>query len=383
MNILVDATQIPLKKGGVGVYAIGLIRALADRTTPHKLTVLVQSDEQDLDGIESTRVHLLKFPAKIFRHFACRFALEQLIVPLIIFCKRIDVLHSLHYSFPLLAGHAKRVVTVHDLTFFIFPHLHSNLKRHYFRAFTRLAARIADRVITVSECTRHDFLKFVGANPRKTSTVHLGRMELPEGWFRKDILETVRKRYGIDGDYLLFLGTIEPRKNLQNLVRAYAALLKDGISHRLVVVGAKGWDFAALFALLRELGIHDRVVFTGYVDDLTKYHLLKEASLFVYPSIYEGFGIPVLEALTLGVPTITGTAPALREVAGDAALQVDPHDPIALTLEIKRLLEDDSLRTELSAKALRRSKVFSWQTTAEKTLSVYSSALTETLLSQT
>jgi glycosyltransferase involved in cell wall biosynthesis len=375
MNILVDASQIPRNKGGVGVYAVGLVRALAAGASPHELTVLVQSDEHDFEGIESARVRLVKVPARIFRRLVCRFVLEQLLMPLILFWRRIDVIHSLHYSFPLFATRAKRVVTVHDLTFFRFPQLHTAFKRYYFKAFTRLAARIADRVITVSEGTRRDFMEVTGADPRKIRTVHLGRTELPDGWFREDILEAARKRFGIDGDYLLFVGTLEPRKNLQNLVRAYAALLKDGIAHRLVVVGGEGWDCGALFALVRELGVHERVVFTGYVDERTKVHLLQGAALFAYPSIYEGFGIPVLEALSLGVPTITGTAPALSEVAGDAALRVDPHDADALYRGMKRLLKDESLRRELSAKALRRSKEFSWRKAAEKTEAVYAAAL--------
>ncbi len=374
MNILIDATQIPRKKGGVGVYAVGLVRALAASVSPHKLTVLVQSDEHDFEGIESTRVRLIKVPAKIFRRLFFRFVLEQLVVPFLLFWKRIDVIHSLHYSFPLCTGRTKKVVTVHDLTFFRFPQLHTFCKRHYFKLFTKLAARLADRVVAVSENTRSDFILLTGAKPRKTCTVHLGRPEFADCWFQEHILEATRKRYGIDGDYLLFVGTLEPRKNLQNLVRAYAALLNEGLSHPLVIVGAEGWDCGAFFALIRKLGVHRHVVFTGYVDDRTKYHLLRGAVLFVYPSIYEGFGLPVLEALSLGVPTITGTAPALREVSGDAALQVDPYDVGALSRSMKRLLEDASLRQALSAKAFRRSKDFSWKKAAEETESVYVAA---------
>jgi glycosyltransferase involved in cell wall biosynthesis len=371
MKILIDASQIPRNKGGVGTYAVQLIRTLAGRTTAHRYVVLVQCDEEAFDDLQGPNLKLVRAPGRIFRRLPFRFALEQIFLPFLLVKHRVDILHSLHYSFPLLAFTAKRVVTVHDLTFFKFPGLHTAFKRYYFRVFILLAARLADRIITISESTRRDFIDRTGADEDQVSAALIGAPEVPGEWFRPEVVQAFRRRHGIDGKYVLFVGTLEPRKNIKTLILAFDRLTKNGETCHLVIVGAKGWDYEGIFGLVRQLRIERHVTFTGFVGNELKFNLIRNAALFVYPSFYEGFGIPVLEALSQGIPTITSNVSALIEVAGDAALLVDPSSVAELCQKMKLLLHDDALRSRLAHQGVRHSKSFNWQRTAQQTEAVY------------
>lgn len=371
MKILIDASQIPSNKGGVGTYAVQLIRTLAARASGHCYVVLVQSDEDAFDDLQGSNLLLVRAPGRVFRRLLFRFLLEQVYIPYLLVKFRVDVLHSLHYSFPLLACSTMRVVTVHDLTFFKFPALHTFVKRFYFRLCILSASRMADRIITISECTRRDLIARTGAKADKVSTAMIGRQEVPEQWFQPEIVQDFRRRHGIDGGYILFVGTLEPRKNIKTLINAFDRLLKDGEPYHLVIVGAKGWDYEGVFSLVRRLGIAKHVVFAGFVDDQVKFNLIRNAAIFVYPSFYEGFGIPVLEALSMGTPTITSNVSALIEVAGDAALLVDPSSVADLCQKMKLLLHDDALRRKIGSRGVRHSRSFNWQRTAQQTEAVY------------
>jgi len=371
MNILIDFTQIPKQKLGVGVYALNLVRQIAKLDLANSYYILMQDDEHSLDSLERNNFKLINIQSKIFRIVIFRLLLEQLLIPYITVRKRIDVVHSLHYSFPLLTFGAKKIVTIHDMTFFKFPKYHRVVKRYYFKFFTRLVARLADKIVSPSESTLKDFILWTGAKKEKVSVVHLGGWDWPMPSFPRERTELIKNKYGINGEYLLFIGMIEPRKNVANLILAFNKFLKVNNSYHLVIVGNKGWGYRQVFNLIDELKLHDKIIFTGFVEEDEKPYIIRGAKIFVYPSIYEGFGIPVLEALSLGVPTITSNVSSMPEVAGGAALLVDPTNVDELLSGIRRLLDDETLYQGLKKKAILQARKFSWRKTAQKTIELY------------
>ena len=180
--------------------------------------------------------------------------------------------------------------------------------------------------------------------------------------------------YGLTQPYVLYIGTIEPRKNLDRLTQAFSTLAQTYPTHTLVIAGMKGWMYESLFELVRTLGLENRVVFTGFVAETDKPFLIRGAEVFAYVSLYEGFGIPVLEALACGTPTLTSDVSSIPEVTGDAALLIDPSSVQDITAGLERLLADPSLRNELAAKSISQAARFSWPATAATTLNLYRKA---------
>jgi glycosyltransferase involved in cell wall biosynthesis len=371
MNILIDASQIPLEKTGVGVYADNLIHAILETDPRNRYTIVIQDDEKTFADVVQRNIRIVKYPARIFRKLLFRFILEQIFIPLLSLKLKIDVIHSLHYSFPLVAFGRKRVVTIHDMTFFKYPQVHEPCKIFYFRFFILMAARLASRTIVDSESTHRDFIARTDANPETVTTVLPGRPPTFDRPSAAPQAVITRERFGICGDYILFVGTLEPRKNLFRLILAFARLVTEGIPVQLLALGKKGWGYDPVYRLIEDLGIGNRIVFTGYVDEDEKRHLMKHAKVFVYPSLYEGFGLPLLEALALGLPSVTSNVSSLPEVAGSAAILVDPNDIEAIYRAIRRVLTDEKLRGELSAAARKQARRFSWRTAAKKTIEVY------------
>jgi glycosyltransferase involved in cell wall biosynthesis len=371
MRILIDCSQIPLNKSGVGNYAVNLVHELARHDMVNAYFLLVQSDETAFDGIKNKNFHRIQVNSRVFRKFFFRFWLEQFFLPCLFISRRIQVAHSLHYSFPLIRFRTKLSVTLADMTFFLMPMNHTFIKRHYFRAFILLAVGLANRIIVVSESTRRDFLNRFPAAKNKVTTIPLGKPEWVGGWQKGGIRTDPDSLFDLDQEYILFIGTLEPRKNLKSLVLAYHRLNQTKPIGPLVIVGAKGWGYEEIFRLVSRLGIREKVIFTGFIEDREKFMLLQKATVFVYPSFYEGFGLPVLEALAIGVPTITSNVSSMPEVAGDAALFVDPFDVQELSNALRALLENPSLRRALSAKGIEQAKKFTWKRAALETIDVY------------
>jgi len=375
MNVLIDAVAIRRNKAGVGVYAKSLIEELIRIPNGPHLFILAQNDDPDLDFSDHANVTMIRVPAKLFRKLPLRFLLEQAVLPFVLLRRRIDVLHSLHYSFPLVRFGTKQVVTLHDMTFFNMPEVHVRTKVFYFRAFIRAAARFAHNVIFVSHSTMRDCVRRLGPLRGGGEVIHLGKNDA----FRPDLdasqARRVREKYGIHGEYVLYVGTIEPRKNLVRLVSAFAEVSGRYPGLLLVIAGNKGWMYEDLMETVRNTRMESKVIFTGFVPEMEKPFLIASAKVFAYPSLYEGFGMPVLEALACGIPTLTSRVSSMPEVAGDAALLIDPMNTAELSLALDRLLSDDALREKLKQKALLQSAKFTWAKAAEMTLRVYESAL--------
>jgi glycosyltransferase involved in cell wall biosynthesis len=298
-----------------------------------------------------------------------RIAWEQLLAPALLARDGIDVVHAPVNVSPHFTTRPT-VVTVHDLAFRLFPAQYPGLKRRYLDALTRRSVEQADQVIAVSENTRADLLRFYRVNPERVRVIPNGVDPLLRPVDDAEVLARFRARHQLPDEFILALSTLQPRKNLIALFRAWARL--DASTRLpLVVAGARGWKVDPIFEEVRALGIADQVRFTGYAagDELALWY--SAATLFVYPSLYEGFGLPLLEAMACGTPVVSSNASSLPEVAGDAALLIDPRDVDGLAAAIDRLAHDPMLRTDLAKRGIERARQFSWMRTARETVEVY------------
>jgi glycosyltransferase involved in cell wall biosynthesis len=286
----------------------------------------------------------------------------------------VRLFHATAHLLPRLTG-ARSVFTLHDVAYLRFPQHHLPKNRIYLRAMMPRFVRRADAVIAVSEATRRDALRFYRLDPAK---IHV----IPEGVdprFTPDPdperVATVRDRYELPERFVLYVGTIEPRKNLTTLLEAYAELLRRRPEVGLVIAGGKGWLYEPFFERLRALGLERRVTLTGHVPDEDVPALMSAADVFAFPSEFEGFGLPPLEAMACGVPVVSSDAASLPEVVGDAGVLVPPHDVGAWVSALDRLLDDASLRDRLRAEGIARARTFTWDAAAAKTIEVYRSVL--------
>ena len=288
-----------------------------------------------------------------------------------------DVLFVPAHVLPLVHPRSS-VVTVHDLGYLTYPGAHRFLDGLYLDLSTRHNARAASRVIAISQATKDDLVQQCGIEPDKITVVYFGWDETMQPVEDEATIEKVKARYGIRGDYVLHVGTLQPRKNLGRLLEAYAMVRKQakrGETPCLVMAGRKGWLCDQIFQQVERLGLESEVVLPGYVpqDDLPA--LLSGARLFVFPSLYEGFGLPVLEAMACGTPVLCSNVSSLPEVAGDAALLVDPLDVKSMAEAMNRLLQDEGLRSQLVERGYRQVRQFSWERCARETLAVLEASI--------
>jgi len=340
---------------------------------PH-FFLLVQDDDPELDFGSRDHVTMIRVPAKIFRKLPFRFLLEQAFIPLILLKNKIDLVHSLHYSFPLVRLGARQIVTLHDMTFFSMPEVHTFIKIKYFRFFIRAAVLFAD-IIFVSQSTLQDCVSRLGPLHGSGTVIHLGKSDAFHPGLDPLKVQRVREKYGLHGDFILYVGTIEPRKNLAALASAFAAVCHRHPGLLLVIAGMKGWMYNDLQETICRLNLQSRIIFTGFVPEVDKPLLIAGARVFAYPSLYEGFGIPILEALACGIPTLTSNISSMPEVAGHGALLVDPRSVENISLGLEQLLSDDALREQLRRESLIQAAKFTWIKTAAETLRAYQNAL--------
>jgi glycosyltransferase involved in cell wall biosynthesis len=293
---------------------------------------------------------------------------EQFLAPLLLRLNGADLFHGTLNVIPF-ACPVPGIVTVHDLAFIRFPHTFRSYNRTYLDFATRLSVRRAARVLAVSEHTKHEVVGLLGVPPERvvvTPNAARAHFRPPDA----ATLAQFRARKELPEQFVLYVGTLEPRKNLTTLLDAYSQVVRSS-NAPLIVGGGKGWLYDAVFERLEALGLRDRVHFVGYLDEEDLPLWYAAATVFVFPSLYEGFGMPPLEAMACGTPVVTSNTTSLPEVVGDAGLMVSPRDAEALAEALLRLLRDADLRAELRARGLQRARTFSWRASAERTLHVY------------
>ncbi|MBN1219943.1 MAG: glycosyltransferase family 4 protein [Anaerolineae bacterium] len=289
-----------------------------------------------------------------------------------------DVLFVPAHVLPLYCP-VPAVVTVHDLGYRYYPETHRPFDRWYLDWTTRRHTKMARHIIADSLTTKQDLIDFYGADPDRIEVVYLGQDEhlIPVTDLQK--IARTKTKYHIDGDYLLYLGTLHPRKNLVRLVEAFNTVTNlpglAGLSDlKLVIAGKKGWLYNAIFERVQQLGLTGRVVFPGYVENEDKSALLSGALAYVFPSLYEGFGLPVLEAMTCGTPVLTSNISSLPEVAGESALLVDPRHTSAIADGLLQLVTNANLRQQLVEQGYRQVQKFSWKKAAAQVWEILAQA---------
>jgi glycosyltransferase involved in cell wall biosynthesis len=368
MRIGIDATALPPKPVGAGSYTINLLRAFHSIETGHDFVVFATQMGMDLIDLPERRDFEWVRVADISP--AQRLLWEQTLFPNLVRKSKLDLLHSLHYTKPIYLP-CRSVVTFHDMTFFLYPHLHTKVKRIIFPLFIRISARQATALIADSESTRQDSIRLLNIPARKIYPVPLGVGSEYRLIFDTDLLEDVRRRYKLPLSFAMYVGLVEPRKNLSMLIRAYKRLVDRGATESLVIVGRYGWMSKEVFELVEALGLSEKVIFTGYVNQKDLPALYNLACIFVYPTLYEGFGLPVLEAMACGTPVITSAVSSLPEIVADAGVLVNPGDEAALSNAMLELLADRTQREQLADLGLFRASMFTWENTALGTSKVY------------
>jgi glycosyltransferase involved in cell wall biosynthesis len=372
MRIAFDATSIPRLMAGAGVYTDNLIRALARVDADNEYVVFAKGDAFDALARERPSFRVVHVGVR-FR--AARLAWEQLVLPAQLRAQSIDVLHSPHHTTPLFTTGCRRVVTFHDLTFFILPERYPRSRLLYFRSISWATAKAAAMLICPSQAVREDIVRILHAPPGKVRPI----AEAAAPAFRviddPAVLDRLRYNHLLPDRFILSVGSLEPGKNRTTLLKAFAELRRRGVEQKLVVAGQRAWNYGADFRLAEELGLKGNVIFTGYVLPEEMPALYNAADLFVFPSLYEGFGLPVLEAMACGVPVVASNVSSIPEVTGDAALLVDPRDVNALCDAMERILKDADLSASLRQRGLERAATFSWERAARETIEVYAEAL--------
>ncbi len=370
LNAHLLAGRASYRSAGIHQYIHNLLRHLPAAAPEFNYTVFVGEGQPEMDGatIRRTRLPTVRPLIRIFW--------EQFIQPLELLRLRPALLHSLAFASPLL-NPAPAVVTVYDLSFRIFPERFLPAQRLYLNTLTAHSCRRARRVLAISESTRADVIKHFGIDRARVDVAAPG----VDPAFRPlpaSLTDSFRAQQGLPNPFILYLGTLEPRKNLETLIRAFAALRAQFpiTNYQLLLAGAKGWLYHSLFALVEQLNLTDCVHFPGFIppEDLVLWY--NACAVFAYPSSYEGFGMPVLEALACRKPVVTTTASSLPEAAGDAALLVPPGDVPALTDALTRAL---ALPPDHLALGPAHAARFTWANTAAQTVASYRRALTPPL----
>jgi glycosyltransferase involved in cell wall biosynthesis len=370
LRIALDATAVPPLRTGAGNYILQLARALPRVDPGNEYLVFVDRAQADQFAADAPNLRLV--PTRLHGR-PQRLLWEQLRLPRAVRLAQADVLHSPHYTMPVVKA-ARSVVTICDMTFFLLPHLHQALKQRFFRPMIRWSARHADRVITLSDSARSDLLRLLPVPPERVATVPLGADEqfrpLPPGEVAAACARLGLRPRG----YLGFVGVVEPRKDVPALIEAFGRIARDFPDVLLAIAGPAGWGHAEATRRIGALGLAGRVRLLGYVPQADLPAFYNGARAIVYPSRYEGFGLPVLEAMKCGVPVLTSDVASLPEVTGNAALLVRPGDVEALQGALRRVLGDDELARDLAARGRARSAAFTWEACARATAGVYRAA---------
>lgn len=367
MRIGIDAHTIGSRQTGNETYVRNLVEELSS---------------MNRGGLEYFFYHTL--PERSFDHVRWRGRLRRLrphnpsiriplSFPIALLRDRIDLAHFQYVAPPWMP--CPYVVTVHDISYEFHPEYFHPLERARMRALIPLSARRAAHVITISQFSKAEIIARYGIADDRITVAMEGVSDFFTKIADEGRLAETQARLGVTRPFILGVGNLQPRKNLERLVRAFARRChRSGNRHKLVLVGQKTWGGQRVEQLIESIGVQDDVVLTGYVDDADLLALYNLADVFVYPSLYEGFGLPILEAMRCGVPVITSNVASMPEVAGDAAVLIDPYSDQDFDTALSQVLEDAALRHTLVEKGLRQAARFRWSACAEEIAKIYERA---------
>ncbi|HHX66269.1 MAG TPA: glycosyltransferase family 4 protein [Chloroflexi bacterium] len=369
MRIGIDYTSAVRQSAGIGRYTRGLLRAVAALDRQNRYVLFSAGrDPANVAWPDNFRIRSLPVTD---RHLAIIWQRLRLPLPVEVVTGPLDLYHSPDFVLPPVLR-ARTVLTIHDLSFYHYPECSSPPLLRYLMTAVPRSVRRADMVVADSESTRQDVIELLGVPQDRVAVVYAGVEPHFTTEPAKDEAD-VPGRYGIRTPFILAVGTLQPRKNYARLIRALHRLHEGyGLPHQLVIVGGKGWLYEEIEHTIAELGLQeDRVLLAGFVRDEDLPALYRAADVFAYPSLYEGFGIPLLESMACGTPVVTTNVSSMPEVAGEAALLVPPDDIDALADALARTIQDESLRDDLRQKGLRRVREFTWESAAQRLLGIY------------
>jgi glycosyltransferase involved in cell wall biosynthesis len=365
VRIAIDARK--LRDYGIGTYVRNLLRELARQDTQNDYLILCR--EADWDSVEALGPRF----RPVVENAAPYSIAEQFALPMDLRREAADLFHAPHYVLPPLTP-CRSVVTIHDCIHLRFPqYLPNRIGYAYARAQMWTATHRAARVITVSEASKRDILRYFRVPESRIAVIYNAIDERFWQQPAEDDIARVRERYRLDNPFVLYAGNIKPHKNLERLIEAFNLLRQHAAMKdvQLLIIGDEISKYATLRRAVHRYKLHKHVRFFGFVSDQTLAALYRLAAVFVFPSLYEGFGLPPLEAMASGTPVITSNVSSLPEVVGDAALMIDPYEPAAIADAMQRVLDDPALAADLSRRGLARAREFSWERSIARVREIY------------
>lgn len=373
MKIGFNAQIVSGSDAGVATYAKNLIKHLIAENKNHDL-IFFGSPEY-LNLTDAPRTHLISTSPIVDGGWK-RILWEQFVLPSKAKRSNIDVMFYPDHTASVFRKPFPSIITIHDLAFLAMPETFPLGKRFYKSLAVRQSIRKADKIIVVSHATKEECIRVLNVPKEKIKVIYNGI----DSNFKKinspDIIDNARRKFGLFRKFILFVGTLEPRKNIIRLIRAFHQMRTSvHVEHELVIAGKKGWLYSGIFDEVDRLGLKDSVHFLSYVTPKDLVNLYSTADMFVYPSLYEGFGFPPLEAMACELPVVASNISSMPEVLGDAAVLVNPYNVNSIAEGIFKVLTDDALRLSLIEKGLERVKIFSWDKSAKEYLKVFEEIL--------
>lgn len=381
LTIGIDIRNIGKKRTGDEVVFLNLVKNLAaiDKKNSYQLLTDITDDKLLTDIRKDLEIENKNNFKIIFLKTKNRFIWNSWILPAFLRKNRLDIYLTQYVTPFFIPSRTKIITIIHDISFNFFPQFIKKSDLLFLKILIPISLRRADKIIGVSKFTADEISGYYKIDPQKVTWIHNAVsddfLQLAEGgrYISDDEMRAVREKYHLPDRYILYVGTLQPRKNLPLLIEAYKTIKESKIGIKLVLAGGKGHNYDMdIERTVRKYNMESDVILPGYIAEEDKAPLMKSAQIFCLPSLYEGFGIPILEAMSVGTPVVASDIPSQREVAGEAALFFDPKDPSELAQRIEILLENKEKRNTLIDKGKERVKIFSWRVSAERMLDIFS-----------
>jgi len=375
MRIAIDA-RMGHTRVGIGAYVRGLLNGLAKIDKINNYYIIINKNKKENFVPVQDNFHKI-YTGVTYSDYLRRDFWEQLYLPLILHRYKIDIYHGPNFVLPILAN-VKMIVTVYDLTLFTIPKIYTLLPRFRIKKLIKMSTRRSNIIIAGSNNSKKDIVSILKLPEDKVKVIYISVDKEYKPINDRNKMNLVKKKYKINGKFIIHVGSLKATKNIPRLIEAYSGLpvviLKK---YLLVITGKKGWKYEEIHTAIKRLRLENNIIFTGFVDDNDLPLLINAASLLAFPSLYEGFGIPPLEAMACGTPVIASNASSIPEVVGDAALLFDPYNVEEITEAMYRALTDEQLRNKLRKRGFERVKQFSWEKAARETLKLYEEVYTK------
>ncbi len=368
MRIAIDARK--LHDFGIGTYVRNLLIQLGRIDPTNEFIALCRPADRELVQSLGANLRPVAEPARPYS------MAEQVRVPLSLKRVGADLFHATHYVLPPLTRR-RSIVTIHDCIHLMFPeYLPNRLAHGYAKAFLWSATQQADRILTVSEASKRDILRLFDVPAEKVAVIYNAIDERFSVTPTEEQVDRVRQRYQLEQDFVLYVGNVKPHKNVERLIHAFAQVRQAGLDQlKLLVIGDEITRYTRLRRAVHRCKLHGHVRFLGHLPTETLSILYRLAGVFVFPSLYEGFGLPPLEAMASGTPVVTSNISSLPEIVGDAAILVDPHDTTSIANGIQLALTDQPLREKLRRRGLERARQYSWEQSVRRVREIYDEVL--------